>query len=53
MGRSKFVDETQVTADPDVVGRYRAEITGSWNAPMLPQGGIVAALGLRAAASCG
>lgn len=51
MGRSKFVDETQVTADPEVAGRYRAEVTASWNAPLLPQGGIVAALGLRAAAA--
>lgn len=51
MGRSKFIEETQVVPDPDVGGRYRAEVSGSWNAPVLPQGGIVAALGLRAAAA--
>lgn len=51
MGRSKFIDETQVTPDPDVAGRFRAEVTAGWNAPVIPQGGIVAALGLRAAAA--
>ncbi len=44
----RFSEQTAVVRDHAVPGRYRAEVSGDWNAPILPQGGVVAALGLRA-----
>lgn len=38
-----------VTVHPTAAGRYAASLDESWNLARLPQGGIVAALGLRAA----
>jgi acyl-CoA thioesterase len=45
---SKFVRETAVTRDSTQPGRYRAELHADWNAPVLPQGGIVAVVATRA-----
>ena len=45
---SKFVRETAVARDDAYPGRYRAELTADWCAPMLPQGGIVAVVAARA-----
>ena len=40
-----------LTADPDgAAGRYRAVVDGVWNCPVVPQGGIMAALAARAMA---
>ncbi|MGH8996107.1 MAG: acyl-CoA thioesterase [Acidimicrobiales bacterium] len=43
-----FAEDVRVTRVGD--GRYRAELDESWNVVALPQGGVQAALGLRAAA---
>ena len=48
MGSSAFARQTTVTADPAVEGRYRAVFSGDWNAPFVPQGGMAAAVALRA-----
>lgn len=45
---SKFIRETAVASDDAHAGRYRAELTPDWCAPMLPQGGIVAVVATRA-----
>jgi acyl-CoA thioesterase len=45
---SKFVRETAVTRDDAQPGRYRAELTPDWSAPVVPQGGIVAVVATRA-----
>lgn len=48
MGSTPFSRQTTVAADPDVAGRYHAAFSGDWNAPFVPQGGIAAAVALRA-----
>jgi acyl-CoA thioesterase len=45
---SKFVRDTAVAADPARPGWYRAELADDWNAPIVPQGGIVTVLAARA-----
>ncbi len=45
---ARFSKQTAAVRDPGIPGRYHAEISGDWNAPVLPQGGVVAAVGLRA-----
>ncbi|HEX4489987.1 MAG TPA: thioesterase family protein [Acidimicrobiia bacterium] len=45
---SKFVRETAVVADRARPGRYHAFLSPDWNAPMLPQGGIVTVVATRA-----
>jgi acyl-CoA thioesterase len=45
---SKFVRETAVARDATRPGRYHAELTADWCAPMLPQGGIVVVVATRA-----
>lgn len=42
-----FAQETAVAADGRA-GRWRAELSGDWCAPSLPQGGLVTAVALRA-----
>lgn len=49
--RSQFERDTAVEADPDVPGRYHVELSDQWNAPILPQGGVVTSLALRAMAA--
>src|SRR5580658_5397770 len=46
-----FAQQTAVEAHPERAGRYRAVIGDRWNAPVVPHGGIVTALGLRAMAA--
>jgi acyl-CoA thioesterase len=46
--RSKFEVDTAVERDPTRPGWYRAELNDDWNAPVLPQGGIVTVLATRA-----
>lgn len=48
MGTTPFERQTSIEAIPDRPGLYRAEVTGEWNAPILPQGGVLAALAARA-----
>jgi acyl-CoA thioesterase len=50
MGGTPFELQTSVEAVPGRPGSYRAEVTGAWNAPILPHGGILTALALRAMA---
>ncbi len=45
---SKFALDTAVKADPALPGRYVAELTDDWNAPLNPQGGITTVVALRA-----
>ena len=48
MNRSKFVRETAVERDASVPGRYHAELSDDWNAPLNPQGGVSSVVALRA-----
>jgi acyl-CoA thioesterase len=48
MGNTPFERQTSVKAVPGRSGSYVAEVTGEWNAPILPQGGVIAATALRA-----
>jgi acyl-CoA thioesterase len=41
-------DQLCVDRDGEAAGRYRAILSGDWNAPILPQGGVVVGLALRA-----
>jgi len=50
MGTSAFALQTTPQPDPDAPGRYRAVVSDQWNAPVLPHGGVVTALALRAMA---
>jgi acyl-CoA thioesterase len=45
---SQFATDTAVDAVRDVQGAYRAVVTENWSAPILPQGGVVTAIALRA-----
>lgn len=48
---SLFTQETSVEADGDRPGHYRGELSGDWLAPLVPQGGITAAVAARAMAA--
>lgn len=43
-----FTRETAVVADGHRAGRWRAELSATWGAPTLPQGGLVTAVAVRA-----
>lgn len=43
-----FTRETAVHPDPERPGRWRAELSDGWSAPVLPQGGVAAAVAVRA-----
>ena len=51
MRKTAFGDQTSVQPHPAGGGRYRAVVSDQWNAPLLPQGGIITALALRAMAT--
>jgi len=51
MRTSAFGLQTTVEPHPEVAGRYHAVISDQWSAPVLPHGGVVTALGLRAMAA--
>jgi Acyl-CoA thioesterase C-terminal domain/Acyl-CoA thioesterase N-terminal domain len=51
MGETAFERETAVERVPGERGRYRAELSDQWSAPVLPQGGITTAVALRAMAA--
>ena len=42
---SAFQRQTAVEPDPDQPGRYHAVLDAEWNAPVVPQGGVMAAVG--------
>ena len=51
---SAFTRQTTVRRVSSVegeIGRYRAEVSDEWNAPVLPHGGVVTAMALRAIAA--
>ncbi len=50
MRMTAFGEQTSVEPHPGGGGRYRAVVSDGWNAPVLPHGGIVTALALRAMA---
>ncbi len=43
-----FTRQTTPVADPDRPGRWTATVTGDWNAPVLPHGGVMTSIALRA-----
>jgi acyl-CoA thioesterase len=43
-----FASETAVERVPGHSGRYQAKLSGDWNAPIFPHGGVVTAAALRA-----
>jgi acyl-CoA thioesterase len=51
MGTTAFDRQTTVDPDPAVPGRYRTVVTDQWNAPVLPHGGMVTAIAVRAMAA--
>ena len=51
MRTTAFGRQTAVEARPDRPGHYHAVLTDQWCAPVLPHGGIVTALALRAMAA--
>lgn len=50
MATPAFTQQTTLGRNAEVPGRYTVEITDQWNAPVLPHGGLVTALALRAMA---
>src|SRR5256885_546261 len=48
---SQFARDTAVEVVPGRPGGYRALVTESWSAPVLPHGGIVTTIALRAMAT--
>jgi len=48
VGTTPFERQLLIEAVTDRPGSYRAEVTGEWNAPVLPQGGVLAAMAARA-----
>ena len=51
-GVTPFAKQLELRADPDGSGpaRYRADVDSRWNCPIVPQGGLMAALAARAMA---
>jgi acyl-CoA thioesterase len=45
---ASFADEVRVEPDPEAPGRYRGLLSGNWNAPIIPHGGVVTAYALAA-----
>jgi acyl-CoA thioesterase len=45
---SAFQRQTAVEPDPEQPGRYHAFLNEEWNAPLVPQGGVMAAVAVRA-----
>jgi acyl-CoA thioesterase len=48
MGGTTFADQMVLEADPAQPGRYHVEVSGEWNCPVVPQGGMMAAVAARA-----
>jgi acyl-CoA thioesterase len=51
MSPTPFALQTAVEAHPQGGGRYRAVVSDQWDAPVLPHGGIITAMALRAMAA--
>ena len=49
-GATPFQLQTAVEPVADAPGRYTVELTDDWNAPVIPHGGVVTSIGLRAMA---
>lgn len=45
---STFAQQTTLTADPEVAGRWHVDVSPDWNCPTVPQGGVMSALAARA-----
>ncbi len=48
MGTASFVDATAIAPVAGAPRCYRADVPDHWNAPVIPQGGVVAAIAARA-----
>jgi acyl-CoA thioesterase len=49
--RSRFLDQTQTRPTEGRPDRFRAVLTDDWNCPLVPHGGVVTAVALRAMAA--
>ena len=49
--KTLFGQQTSIEPVVGVAGRYAAVVTDQWNAPVIPQGGVVTSLALRAMAA--
>ena len=49
-GMTAFERQTTASPSPEGGGRYQAELSDEWNAPVLPHGGMTTALALRSMA---
>jgi acyl-CoA thioesterase len=45
---STFSQQTTLTPDPEVAGRYHVDVSPAWNCPTVPQGGTMSAIAARA-----
>jgi acyl-CoA thioesterase len=45
---STFAAQTTLTADDEVAGRYRVDVSHDWDCPTVPQGGVMSAIAARA-----
>lgn len=50
-GATAFERQMDLSPDPAAPGRYRVEVSPEWNCPVIPHGGIMAALATRAMAA--
>jgi acyl-CoA thioesterase len=48
MDSARFSQQTDVIEDTTIPGRFRVALSGDWNAPFLPHGGLTAAIAARA-----
>lgn len=48
MGGLTFMDQMVLEADAARAGRYHVEVSGEWNCPVVPQGGMMTAIAARA-----
>lgn len=51
VARPNIRDALRVEPEAGDTGRYRTELSGEWNAPMHPNGGVTSALAIRAMAA--
>jgi acyl-CoA thioesterase len=51
LGGSAFAAQMAVVPDPARPGRYRVDVDARWNCPVVPQGGLMAAIAARAMAA--
>jgi acyl-CoA thioesterase len=48
MGDTRFARQMQLDADGSAPGRYHVDVSDAWNCPIVPHGGIVTSVAVRA-----